>query len=172
MPIEEVEVSGRDLAGAFGVSERTIRELADRGIITKVARARYHLLAATKAYTAHLREVSAGRGGEAASLDLTQERARLAREQADAQELKNATARGELVRADAVAAEWSDAIRLMRSNMLAVPARCRQRNSGFGLEETELIRREITEALEAISNDQEYPPASAGDGAAAAADAA
>ena len=164
--------SAAELAEWLGVSRQSIAEYANDGRVVRIARGKYDLKASVQAYTAHLRTVSAGRGGEAASLDLTQERARLAREQADAQELKNQQSRGELVRADAVAAEWGDMIRLMRSNLLAVPARCRQRNSGFGLEETELIRREITEALEAISNDQEYPPAGAGDGAAAAEDAA
>ena len=163
------EVNAATLGVWLGVSDRTIRELAAKGTVTKAAkRGRYQLQASVKAYATHLREVAAGRGGEDQILDLTAERARLAKEQADAQALKNATQRGGLVPTTVVAAEWANMIRLIRSNMLAVPARCRQRNSAFGIVETELIRREITEALEAIAHDQDLTPPSAGNGDATA----
>lgn len=162
-------VSAKVLAEWLAVSDRMVREWADRGIVIRTGRGRYALQESVTNVVRHLREVSAGRGGETQILDLTAERARLAKEQADAQALKNATLRGELVRSQDVVAEWADMVRLMRSNMLAVPARCRQRNSAFGTAETELIRREITEALEAIANDRDHAPASAGDGEASAA---
>lgn len=50
-----------------------------------------------------------------------------AREQADALALKNAAARGELLEAAAVAAEWSGVLREVRAGMLAVPSRAAQR---------------------------------------------
>ncbi len=62
-----------------------------RGVLRDGARADEWLLA----YCDHLREVAAGRGGEAGK-ELTAERARLAREQADRLAMQNAVTRGEL----------------------------------------------------------------------------
>jgi hypothetical protein len=61
------------------------------------------------AYIRRLREQAAGRaseGADAEGLDLVAERARLAKEQADAQSMKNARERGELV----LAQPYTDAI--------------------------------------------------------------
>jgi phage terminase Nu1 subunit (DNA packaging protein) len=54
-------------------------------------------------------------------LDLESERARLAREQADAQELKNAQARGELLPANEVEGLWQSAAGRCRSILLGIP---------------------------------------------------
>ena len=55
------------------------------------------------------------------------ERIRIAREQADALALKNAAARGRLIEADAVEAEWSGVLRGVRAGCLAIPSRAAQR---------------------------------------------
>src|SRR4051794_22604058 len=52
--------------------------------------------------------------------ELDQERARLAKEQADGHELKNATLRGELLPADEVVAGWQAAIGRARSLLLGI----------------------------------------------------
>jgi terminase small subunit / prophage DNA-packing protein len=54
-------------------------------------------------------------------LDLERERARLAKEQADAQELKNAQARGELIPANEVEGLWQAAAGRCRSILLGAP---------------------------------------------------
>ena len=59
-------------------------------------------------------------GGEK-PLDLNAERARLAREQADAQELKNRVSRGELLPAEEVVAGWEAAIGRARALLLGIP---------------------------------------------------
>jgi phage terminase Nu1 subunit (DNA packaging protein) len=55
------------------------------------------------------------------ALDLSAERARLAREQADGQAMKNQVARGELLPADEVVAGWQAAIGRSRALMLGMP---------------------------------------------------
>jgi phage terminase Nu1 subunit (DNA packaging protein) len=92
--------------------------------------------------------------GEA--LDLTRERARLAKEQADKLEMENAQARGELVPGDQVEA-WG--VRLageIRTKCLAVPSRAAP--AVFGLktiaEVEATLRRFQTEALEALADDR------------------
>lgn len=162
MPLEKLIVGAREVADWIGASDRTVRELADKGIAVRVGRGKYDLRETIRNYSAHMREVSAGRGGETQILDLTEQRARLAKEQADGQEIKNAQLRGELVSAVEVARQWEDMIRTAAAAMLAVPSRCADRLS---LErfQTEVIDREIREALEALSNDATTEDTSEGD---------
>jgi phage terminase Nu1 subunit (DNA packaging protein) len=81
----------------LGITERQVYNLARDGKIPRASRGRYDVLACVRSYLSHLREVAAGRssGGDGVA-DLVGERARLAREQADAQAMKNAQRRGEL----------------------------------------------------------------------------
>jgi phage terminase Nu1 subunit (DNA packaging protein) len=69
-----------------GISQPAVSDLMKRGVIVEAQTCGVWLLA----YTAHLREQAAGRGADG---ELANERARLAREQADAQAMKNALSR-------------------------------------------------------------------------------
>jgi phage terminase Nu1 subunit (DNA packaging protein) len=108
-------VGAGELADYLGVTSQSIAAFANDKKVVRVKRGNYDLKASVQTYTAHLREVAAARGGEDQILDLTQERARLAREQADGQELKNRQARKELVLASDVEREWSDILRKVRA---------------------------------------------------------
>lgn len=151
--MESRDVSARQLGEVLGLNERTVRELVDRGIVTRTSRGRYDLFGSVLAYVEHLRSVAAGRGGEAASYDLTRERARLAKEQADERELRNATLRGELVEAEAVRREWSDVLRGVRSRILSVPSRVRQSLPHLTAHDVERIDGELRRALEEAARD-------------------
>lgn len=74
-----------------GITQPAVSDLASRGVLTQGSAAGVWLLA----YTEHLREMAAGRGGEG-GIELARERARLAREQADKIGMQNAVTRGEL----------------------------------------------------------------------------
>ena len=110
-------VTGAEAARHIFVSERRFQELLGAGVIERKGRAGYDLNAVREAYIGHLREVAAGRmSADGEGLDLTAERARLAKEQADKLEMENAASRGELLpRGDVVSA------------LQAVFARCRAR---------------------------------------------
>ncbi|MCD1642468.1 hypothetical protein [Aurantimonas coralicida] len=162
------QVNADTLAAWLGVSKRSIAEFAARGTVKRTARGRYALRESVQLHTAHLREVAAARGGEAAILDLTQERARLAREQADGHSLKNQIARGEYVDADEVARAWADVLRGVRAAMLAVPSRVRGRNPALTAADVQTIDREIRDALEALA-DEHTDDDGAGDESPAAA---
>lgn len=91
-------------------------------------------------------------GGE--GLDLSAERARLAREQADAQEMKNAVARGELVPADQIEGAWVALLSGVRTRLLAV---CGKAAPTAHAAETiaateEAIRIVLIEALEELAD--------------------
>lgn len=152
--MEAREVGARQLGEVLGLNERTVRELVSRGIVAKNGRNRYDLFPSVLAYVEHLRTVAAGRGGEAASYDLTRERARLAKEQADERELKNAILRGELVEAEAVKREWSDILRGVRSRVLSVPSRVRQSLPHLTGHDVERIDSELRRALEEAARDE------------------
>jgi phage terminase Nu1 subunit (DNA packaging protein) len=59
--------------------------------------------------------------GDGKPIDLNAERARLAKEQADGQALKNSVARGELLPADKVENAWMSAIGRCRALLLGIP---------------------------------------------------
>jgi len=140
-------VSARELGAYLGLSDRSVRELAARGIIERVGRGRYQLADCVLRYCGHLREVAAGRGGEHGVLDLTQERARLASEQADGHALKNATARRELIPAVEVETTWRGVLSRVRAGMLAVPSRVGAQLPHLTQNEVVMIDREIRDAL-------------------------
>ncbi|AQZ99977.1 hypothetical protein B5M06_13450 [Comamonas kerstersii] len=73
-----------------GISEARVSTLISEGVLTKGDNAHGWLLG----YCERLRDMAAGRAS-VGGLDLVQERAALARSQREAQELKNAVARGE-----------------------------------------------------------------------------
>lgn len=158
------------LAGLLGISTRRLNQLVEEGIAVRTAPGMFDAAATVQAYVAH---ASGKAAGAVVELDLNREKARLAKEQADGQAMKNAVERREFVRAEDVAREWEDIIRSVRSAMLSVPSRCRrQAATSFGVAEIAVIDREIRDALEAISNDEKSAPEGAGSGEAAAEDAA
>ncbi|GEO99509.1 hypothetical protein GCM10007887_24240 [Methylobacterium haplocladii] len=107
------------IAAAFDLSSRRVSQLAEKGIVVRVGRGRFDLDASTLNYIRHLREVAAGRGEGAP--DLTAERARLAKEQADGHALKNATIRGSMLDATEAGSRWAGEMVKLRSRLLAVP---------------------------------------------------
>ena len=91
------------------------------------------------------------RGPRAASLaQVSTERARLARLQADSVELKNARARGSLLDAEAVEREWSAILASVRAGMLAVPSRCAARLPHLTPHDVNEIDAEVRAALIAL----------------------
>jgi len=100
---------------------RYVRELRDDGKIPDPRSASLDEIRV--AYIRGLRAAAAGHVSADGTLDLTAERARLAKEQADAQELKNAVTRGALVDAEEVAGGWVAVATAIRTRMLAVPVR-------------------------------------------------
>jgi phage terminase Nu1 subunit (DNA packaging protein) len=121
------EVRAVVLAEWLGVSEQTVRELAVREVVVRRGRGLYALKESVRNYCDTMRKSLTGRGGEAQAATVASERARLAKAQADKVELANARARGALLDARAVEAEWSGVLRTVRAGMLAVPSRTAQR---------------------------------------------
>ena len=139
-------VSRSELADMIGVSIPRLNGLVDDGVVIRVAVGKYDLAASVRNYCARLRGTASGRGGEEQILDLTKERARLAKEQADGAAIKNAAARGELIDAGEVERGWSNILRKLQARMLAVPSRVRQ-SEYFTAAQVQAIDRELRDAL-------------------------
>ncbi|KAB1071511.1 hypothetical protein [Methylobacterium planeticum] len=107
------------MTAAFDVSARRIAQLADEGVAVRTSRGRFDLIASTANYCRRLRDAASGRGEDAP--DLTAERTRLAKEQADGKAIENDLKRGRLIDAEEAGARWDDEIVKLRARLLAVP---------------------------------------------------
>lgn len=105
------------------LSDRSVRELLDRGVLPNARRGGLDLDACRVAYVRHLREMAAGRAAGPAGDDLTAERARLAREQADHYAMKNAAMRRELVPRSEITRAVTAAFQIVRDRLTGLPAR-------------------------------------------------
>lgn len=90
LPYLAAPISQAEFAQIVGISEARVSTLISEGVLVKGDNAHSWLLG----YCERLRDMAAGRAS-VGGLDLVQERAALARSQREAQDLKNAVARGE-----------------------------------------------------------------------------
>lgn len=111
-----------EVAAHLGMSHKNVQELIKKGVIEQQDRGKYDLDVARKQYITHVREVAAGRS-KVGDLDLQEERARLAKEQADAKEMENEVQRGLLVDIESVAAAMEKQLTRVRTKLLAVPTK-------------------------------------------------
>ena len=111
-----------EVARHLEMAPNNFKALVDKGVIEKRGRGKYDLEEARRQYILHIREVAAGRSS-AGELDLSNERARLAKEQADAKEMENAVERGDLVYIEDVAKRFEDGLTKVRAKLLAIPSK-------------------------------------------------
>lgn len=145
-PADDGTITALDLAELIGVSKRSVSDFAERGIIVKTGRNRYDLRKSVQFYCEHLRAIAAGRGGENVDV-LATERARLASEQADHTAMKNAIMRREMIPAAEVRSEWVSIARRVRSALMSLPSRCRQRLGHLTTYDVDVIDSEVRAAL-------------------------
>ncbi len=114
-------VTTAELAKLLGVTSRTIRGLAERGDVERVAAGKYDLERSVQSYTASLRAAAAGRVSPT-----SEQRTRLVKLQADALHRANLAAAGELVRVAEVGSEWAGLTRDMRAAVPVIVDRIRK----------------------------------------------
>jgi len=87
-------------------------------------------------------------------LDLTAERARLAKEQADKHELENAKTRGELIVTEDAMKAWGAVVQRVRSRLLSIPSKAAPLLIGIKRtsEAKDTIEKLVCEALDELSN--------------------
>ena len=144
-------VSARVLGSWLGITDRAVRKAAEEGRVVRAGRGKYALKASVTRYASHFREVAANRSGDPEnSLELTAERAALAREQREGHRIKNERERRELVPIGEVTARWSDLVATTRSRILAVPARVRDVLPQLNATDIGKLDAEIRKALTEI----------------------
>lgn len=146
-------IGGADLCDLLGITPGALTGLCKRGLAVRLGHDAYDLTATVTAYVAHLRGTASGRGGEEQVLTLTGQRARLAKAQAEAQELKNAAIKGDLVPLADVRREWLTTATDLRSAIMAIPARISAR-LGLDREGAAALEAEMRGALEGLGNDE------------------
>lgn len=148
-------IGGADLCDLLGISPPALTDLCKRGIAFRLGHDSYDMRATVHAYTEHLRGVAARWGDKEQPESLTTERIRLAKEKADAQALRNARDRRELVLASEVMREWAEVLRKVRSQLLAVPSRIRGSLPHLTASDMALMDREIRDSLTELANDDD-----------------
>lgn len=147
-----------EVCAHLGMTMKTLQEYIEKGIITRKPRSEYDLDEVRIEYIKHVREVAAGRF-KPGNLDLGEERARLAKEQADAKEMENAVERGELVYIEDVAKQIEDQFARVRGKLLAVPSKVAPEAQAAAevREVQQLIEMAIVEALnELVGYNKDY----------------
>ncbi|MCW2242793.1 hypothetical protein [Azospirillum canadense] len=115
-----------EIAAHLDLSDRSVRDLKKRGVFHADARGNMDLDACRVAYIRHLRERAAGRASDAADdekLDLTAERAALARVQRERIALDNAETRKELVRIGDYTAAVVSVLEMAKAKIMRVPTK-------------------------------------------------
>lgn len=111
-----------EVAKHLGISQKLVADMVAMGHIEKKDRGQYDLDECRKQYIKRLQDMAAGRAA-AGDLDLAEERARLAKEQADSKEMENAVARGELVNIEDVAVSIEKQFTKVRTKLLGIPTK-------------------------------------------------
>ena len=111
-----------EVAAHLGVSSKYVNDLIAKGYIEKKDRGKYDIDECRASYIHNLREAAAGRAANG-DLDLAEERARLAKEQADAKEMQNMVERGELLYMDDVIKDFEEQLMNCKTKLLAAPTK-------------------------------------------------
>lgn len=112
----------QQFAVLVGISQQAVSELVQRGILARGAVLQEWLLS----YCGNLREQAAGRASDG-ELDLVQERARLAKEQADKVAMSNAQMRRELAPVVMLEAVLARTARQIAAVLEAIPTQIKRR---------------------------------------------
>jgi phage terminase Nu1 subunit (DNA packaging protein) len=141
-----------EIAKHIGVTPKYVQDLINEGVIDRKDRGTYDINECRDAYIKKLREAAAGRANSG-DLNLTDERARLAKEQADAKEMENSITRGELVYIEDVAKRVEVALSKVKIKILAIPTKVAPEAAAAddAKEVQALIERHIIEALNELA---------------------
>lgn len=122
----ESEITSTALQRLLGIIKTALSELVGAGVIVRGdKRGTYKLEASVGGYCHHLREMAAGRGGEAGQ----SARERLGQAQAALVETKTKKLAGELVEVAEIEQFWHTKLRSFRNRILAAPSRVRDLNA-------------------------------------------
>lgn len=144
-----------DCADHLGIQQPQLTRLIKHGIIDKQQRGKYDVDAVRLQYLKHIRNIA---GNNNNNLELGAERARLAKEQADAKEMENAVERGDLVYIEHIVKQFESQLGKCKTKLLAVPTKvAAEAHAAASVKEVqEIIESSVLEALsELVGYDKE-----------------
>ena len=138
-----------DCAKHLGIDQAVLSRLIKENILDKQDRGKYDVDAVRLQYLKHIRNLA---GNNNNNLELGAERARLAKEQADAKEMENAVERGDLVYIEKVAKQFEQQLTKARNKLLAAPTKvAAEAHAAATVKEVrEIIEAAIIEALDEL----------------------
>ena len=142
----------RTFGQLVGVTQGAVGAAVAEGILAPGETYRAWLLA----YCKRLREMAAGRYS-AGDLDLTEERARLARAQSERIEMENAVKRGELAPIDTLRDVLVPVVAQIAAQLDAVPGKLKREAPHLTHLDLEIVAREITRARN-LAAETRYEP--------------
>lgn len=157
--IDSLTVSAAVLGNIFGVTDRRIRQMAEEGIIVRVAKGRYNLVESVKNYILSLKLAvdSAGSDNPDGELNIEEEKALHERVKRHISELKLQTMKGELHKAEDVRRVMTDMLSSFKTRLMNVPAKVapvlEDRDAGYIKDR---LTAEVTEVLNEL---KDYDPA-------------
>lgn len=150
--------SAAELAALLDVSARRVRELAQEGVVPRAPGGRYETQAGVRGYIASLRAAAKAKPTAvdpqvaAAAIDGRQQRARLARLQADRVQLDLERERGRLVDAEVIRGSYVTLLTQVRNRLLGVPSAAKGEIPHLTVEEIEILEGLIVTALEEVAD--------------------
>lgn len=150
---EKLLVSSKTLEALFGVKDRTIRDLAERGIIKRDSHGRYLFWDSARSYITALKVANAGRNTQnvddkGKNIDLDEEKAQHEHIKRQITEIKLQLIKGQVHKAEDVEAVMTDMFTKFRSKMTALPTKMARKLEGKSkLEIQKILKMEIDNAL-------------------------
>lgn len=152
--VSKILVPSAVLEQLFGVKDRMIRELADRGILKRDSKGKYFLMESVKSYVIMLKASKGGRIiTEDGELNLDEERAKHEFIKRQITEIKLQLIKGQVHKAEDVEAVMTDMLEKFKSKMISIPPRLATQMEGEDkLEIQRILTTEINEALMELSD--------------------
>lgn len=150
---EKLLVSSKTLEALFGVKDRTIRDLAERGIIKRDSHGRYLFWDSARSYITALKVANAGRNTQnvddkGKNIDLDEEKAQHEHIKRQITEIKLQLIKGQVHKAEDVEAVMTDMFTKFRSKMTALPTKMARKLEGKSkIEIQKILKTEIDNAL-------------------------
>ena len=156
--IDCLTVSVTVLGQIFDVTDRRIRQMAEEGVVVRVAKGRYNLVESVKNYILSLKLAVDSANGENpdGELNIDEEKALHERVKRHISELKLQTMKGELHKAADVEKVMTDMLTSFKTRVLSVPSKVapvlEDRDAGY-------IRERLTSEMTEVLNElKDYDP--------------
>lgn len=156
--LTEIVVASKVLESLFGLKDRTIRDLADKGIVKRDSHGKYLLWNSARGYITALKAINAGKQGiktEDDEQDLDYDREHAAHERVKRQitEIRLQLIKGQVHKAEDVERVMTDMFEKFKSKMNAIPSKMAKKLEGKSrIEIQTVLREEIDGALIELSN--------------------